>query len=350
MLREQEMSEDIICIDGSQGEGGGQIVRTSLALACVTGRAVRIENVRAGRPKPGLSAQHVSCVRAACEISSGDCVGNEKGSKLLEFRPGEIAPGNYHFDIGTAGACSLVIQTLLPALFFAKEPSRVTVSGGTHNPFAPPFDFLYRTFFPRLGDFGLQAQIKLLRYGFYPAGGGVMQVDVQPGAGKGLVRIDFTHRSRGVKLNAVIYTSQLPDRVAELQRKLLMGSGLPFQQVRHIDVKDSAGPGNCVIAEFAAGEHTTVFSAFGRRGKHSKKVIAELVDLTQRFIDSAGAVDHFLADQLLLYMALAGGGRLTTETISSHCRTNMEVIQAFLPVDFSITQLPRAWELFCTPR
>jgi len=175
-----------------------------------------------------------------------------------------------------------------------------------------------------------------------------MQIDVQPLADKTLTQIDITERAGTATLDWLIYTARLPDRLADRQRKLLGEVDLPIRQIRHIDAGDSAGPGNCVIAEVISDSHTTVFSAFGQRGKHSNKVIAELVELTSHFIDSSAAVDRFLADQLLLYVALAGGGRFTTDAISNHCRTNMEVIKAFLPVEFSIRQLARAWEITCT--
>ena len=344
------MTQELVTIDGAQGEGGGQIVRTSLALACVTGKPVRINNIRAGRPKPGLAAQHLSCVRAACAISTGHCRGDQIGSRSLEFWPTTVAGGSYRFDIGTAGACSLVAQTVLPALFLAPRPSEIALTGGTHNPWAPPFDFLEKTFLPRLGDFGLKADTKLTKYGFYPAGGGILNVAVYSSSKTRLSTVNLTEPCQVRQINCFIYTSQLPLRIADLQRQLLLDSALPIDNVRHIEINNADSPGNCVIAEVERGRHTSVFSAFGRKGKPSRQVVAELVQLTSRFIASEAAVDGILADQLLLYMALAGGGCITTEIISPHCRTNIEVIKSFFPLEFLVTEKQKAWEIICVGR
>lgn len=344
------MAKDAVRIDGSLGEGGGQTLRTSLSLACVTGRPLVIERIRAGRPRPGLAAQHLTCVRAARDISAASCGGDAIGSQALEFAPGRIEGGEYRFDIGTAGACSLVLQTVLPPLFFAGRPSVVTVTGGTHNMMAPPHDFLDRTFLPRLRDFGLDAGVQCLRRGFYPAGGGVLRAEIAAARREELRPIEFVHRRGGERLAARIYTSRLPENVASLQRKLLLHCGLPLRDIRHIEAGDAAGPGNCVTLDVIAHGHTSVFTAFGARGKHSSRVIAELMAQVQPFLKSAGAADPHLADQLLLYMALAGGGRITTSEVIAHCRANMEVIRAFLPVNFIVTALPNAWEIACARR
>jgi RNA 3'-terminal phosphate cyclase (ATP) len=171
---------DTVVIDGSTGEGGGQILRTSLSLACVTGRSLHIENIRAARRNPGLAKQHLSCVRAACQICSGKCRGATQGSKVLDFEPKPVQSGDFHLDIGSAGSASLVVQTLLPPLFLAGKPSTVTVTGGTHNPLAPPFDFLAETFLPAIATGGFHAACKLIKHGFYPAGGGRLTFYIQP--------------------------------------------------------------------------------------------------------------------------------------------------------------------------
>ena len=173
-------SRPAVAIDGAVGEGGGQTLRTSLALSLVTGRAFRITNIRAGRAKPGLLRQHLTAVRAAVEISDAACDGAEIGAGELVFRPGAVRAGDYRFAIGTAGSTTLVLQTVLPALALAGGPSRLTLEGGTHNPFAPPFDFLARTFLPVFNRFGPQVEATLTRAGFYPAGGGQIAVSVVP--------------------------------------------------------------------------------------------------------------------------------------------------------------------------
>lgn len=169
-----------LIIDGSQGEGGGQVLRTSLALSMVTGRPFRIEGIRAGRANPGLLRQHLTGVRAAAEISGAKVQGAELGSKQLTFEPGEVRAGDYQFSIGTAGSTTLVLQTILPALLAAKGRSTMVLEGGTHNPAAPPFDFLQRVFLPLVNRMGPRVSVELERHGFFPAGGGCFRVVVDP--------------------------------------------------------------------------------------------------------------------------------------------------------------------------
>jgi len=351
---------ETIFIDGSMGEGGGQILRTSLALSCITGKRLHIENIRSARRNPGLAKQHLSCVQAACRICNGKSHGATQGSKVLDFQARPVHSGDFRFDIGSAGSASLVIQTLLPALFLANKASTVTVTGGTHNPLAPPFDFLSETFLPAIKTAGFQGDCKLLRHGFFPAGGGKITLRVQPRQKKSPVpvpppfllsqestgvqanqTINFCDRGQEFRINAWIYTAKLPTHIAHRQQKLLLQSGLNIQNIEHIEVRDSQGPGNAVCIRLCCNKRTTVFTAFGMRGKPSEQVISEVVNLAKHFIDSGAAVDNFLADQLLLYMAIANGGCFTTDRISEHTKTNMEVIKKFLPVDFVIEQGPR---------
>ncbi|HUK89269.1 MAG TPA: RNA 3'-terminal phosphate cyclase, partial [Blastocatellia bacterium] len=186
----------MIVIDGSFGEGGGQILRSSLALALVTGQAFRITNIRAGRKNPGLLRQHLTAVSAATEVGEADVTGASIGSKELSFSPTRIKPGKYSFAVGTAGSTTLVLQTVLPALAIAGEASTITLEGGTHNPFAPPFDFLVKAFLPLLNRMGSDVSCSLLRYGFYPAGGGKMEVCIGPA--NQLRPIDLTERGAAV--------------------------------------------------------------------------------------------------------------------------------------------------------
>ncbi|MHC4284189.1 MAG: RNA 3'-terminal phosphate cyclase [Planctomycetota bacterium] len=237
---------DTVFIDGSAGEGGGQILRTSLTLSCITGRSLHIENIRAARRNPGLANQHLICVRAACQICNGQSQGATKSSQVLNFQPGPIRSGNYHFDIGSAGSASLVIQTLLPALFLADKPSTVTVTGGTHNPMAPPFDFLGETFLPAIANAGFDGICTLIRHGFYPAGGGKITFNIQPRQKSTEQIIDFCQPVRNFRIKGRIYTAKLPERVAQRQRKLLLQSKLNVKNTEHIEVEDSDGPGNCV--------------------------------------------------------------------------------------------------------
>ena len=170
----------MIVIDGSAGEGGGQVLRSALGLSLVTGRPFTIENIRGRRKNPGLLRQHLTAVKAACEVGLAECKGAELGCRGLVFAPKGVRPGSYHWTIGSAGSCTLVMQTVLPALMVAAGPSDIVIEGGTHNPMAPPSDFLKETFLPLLARMGTKVEIELLRPGFYPAGGGKIQVRVEP--------------------------------------------------------------------------------------------------------------------------------------------------------------------------
>lgn len=335
-----------VLIDGSKGEGGGQILRTSLALSCITGKPLRIENIRAARRNPGLARQHLACVQAACEISNARCQGDALGSQVLDFQPGPVRSGDFHFDIGSAGSASLVVQTVLPALFGAYKPSRVTVTGGTHNPWAPPFDFLSETFLPAISTAGLSADCKIVRHGFYPAGGGKMTFSIEP-RGQSIRPIDLCGGGDEFQIHARIYTAKLPPHIARRQQKLLSESALNIADVEHIEVTDSDGPGNCIMIRLVGGGRTTVFTAFGQRGKPSEKVVGEAVSQAEVFLKSGTAVDRFLADQLLIYMAVSNAGAFTTSELSKHLTTNIEVIKQFLQIEFKTAEQGRKCRVSC---
>ena len=356
---------ETVFVDGSAGEGGGQILRTSLSLACITGRNLHIENIRAARRNPGLAKQHLSCVRAACEISGGQCKGAAIGSQVLDFQPGTIHGGNFAFDIGSAGSATLVIQTILPALFLADKPSTVTVTGGTHNPWAPPFDFLAETFLPAIKAVGFGVDCKLIKHGFFPAGGGKITLNVRPWRRIPGRTIDFCQPAENIRIHARIYTAKLPPHIAERQKKLLLQSKLKFKNIEHIEVKDSDGPGNCIMIRLVPasslrdgdGSRTTVFTAFGQKGKPSEKVVGEVVKLTEDFLPSGAAIDRFLADQLPIYMAMnyrpggekpapaKAGDCYTASDLTTHLTTNIETIKKFLPVNFTIEQQNQTYRI-----
>jgi RNA 3'-terminal phosphate cyclase (ATP) len=340
-----------VFIDGSMGEGGGQILRTSLALSCITGRRLHIENIRSARRNPGLANQHLCCVQAACQVCNGESAGAELGSKVLDFYPEAIQGGEFNFDTGSAGSASLVIQTVLPALFLAEKPSVVTVTGGTHNPMAPPFDFLSETFLPAIASAGFHCECRLIKHGFFPAGGGKMILNIQPrqkSTVDGHRVINLCLASWEPQIDARIYTAKLPSHISQRQEKLLVQSRVNIQNTGHIEATDSDGPGNAVCIRLGY-ERTTVFTAFGMRGKPSEEVIREVVDLAKNFVNSGAAVDRFLADQLLIYMAVTNGGCYTTDQISAHTETNMEVIRRFLPVSFVTEQQGSCFRVTCQP-
>ena len=353
---------ETVLIDGGMGEGGGQILRTSLALSCITGKHLHIENIRAARPRPGMARQHLSCVRAACQISQGRSEGAALGSQVLDFAPGCVRSGDFSLPVGSAGSASLVIQTVLPALFLAEKPSTVTVTGGTHNPWAPPFDFLAETFLPAIASAGFAADCKLVKHGFFPAGGGKISFTIQPWQEKPNKKIDLREPPEEPQVHARIYTARLPAHIAHRQEKLLCQSGLSIKTFEHIDVTDSDGPGNCIMLRLCDSRRTTVFTAFGAKGKRSEKVVDEVAGLAQNFLTSDAAIDCFSADQLLIYMAISNprlggekpvpakaGGSYTTNDLSTHLTTNIETIKKFLPVSFKTEHQDRIYRISCAP-
>jgi RNA 3'-terminal phosphate cyclase (ATP) len=357
-IREDNM--ETVFIDGSMGEGGGQILRTSLALACITGRNLHIENIRAARRKPGLAKQHLVCVLAACQICGGKCKGAAIGSQVLDFQPGPIRGGDFSFDIGSAGSATLVIQTILPALFLADKPSTVTVTGGTHNPWAPPYDFLAETFLPAIRSAGFDADCKLEKHGFYPAGGGKIVLNIQPRHQKQNQSLNFCQPAEDIQIYARIYTAKLPAHIAQRQKKLLLQSKSNFKNIEHIEVTDSDGPGNCIMIGLCGRGRTTLFTAFGQKGKPSEKVVGEVTNLAKDFLASSAAIDRFLADQLLIYMAISShfakdsetGARknaccYTTNQLTTHLTTNIETIKKFLPVNFKTEHKDRIYKISC---
>lgn len=336
--------ENHITIDGSAGEGGGQVLRSSLTLSLVTGRPFRIQNIRAARKRPGLLRQHLTAVRAAADIGKAQTDGATLGSERLSFVPGAIHSGRYRFAVGTAGSATLVLQTVLPVLLTAPGPSELTLEGGTHNPWAPPLDFLERALLPIVRRMGPEIETSLQRHGFYPAGGGVFSVRIEPVPK--LRRVDLPHRGDVLHRETSAVVSRLPIEIARREvRTVLDRLGWPEDcgGTRRVD---SAGPGNCVTIELAAQHVTELFTGFGRKGVPAQRVAAEAADQARRYLSAGVPVGEHLADQLLVPMAIAGGGSFTTVEPSSHTRTNIEVIRRFLDVEVRTTQLSHdVWQI-----
>jgi RNA 3'-terminal phosphate cyclase (ATP) len=338
----------MITIDGSFGEGGGQILRTALALALVTGQPFRIEKIRAGRKNPGLLRQHLTAVNAAAKIGQAETAGASIGSTHLTFTPGRVAHGDYHFAIGTAGSATLVLQTVLPALLGSDDQSqqtRLTIEGGTHNPFAPPFDFLAKAFLPLLNRMGVRVEATLERYGFYPAGGGKIEITINPA--KKLNRIELNERGKIVDRRATALLAHLPRNIAErelgvVHRKL----SWPQKWLKVQTVTNSPGPGNVVTLEIESENVTEVFTGFGERNVAAEAVADQAVLAARRYLASDTAVGEHLADQLLLPMALARGGSFTSVPPSRHTTTNIEIIRKFLDLEIDAEQMTnRSWKI-----
>jgi RNA 3'-terminal phosphate cyclase (ATP) len=334
----------MITIDGSSGEGGGQILRTSLALSLVTGQPFRMEKIRARRPKPGLRRQHLTAVLAAAEVGKAEVEGAELESRELVFVPSGVRPGEYRFDVGTAGSTTLVLQTVLPALMTASGPSQLRIEGGTHNIHAPPVDFLERAFLPILARMGPKVALTLQRPGFYPAGGGSIRVEIQPA--EQLRRIELVERGRILRRTACGVVARLPMHIAEREVETIRRRmSWPAESVSTRAV-ESAGPGNIVTVEIQSEHVSEVFTGFGQRGLPAEKVAAGAVREARRYLKAGVPVGPHLADQLLLPMALTGGGSFRTLTPSSHTTTNIETLGRFLDVAIRTEQLDRdVWQV-----
>ncbi len=338
----------MLIIDGSQGEGGGQILRTSLALSLVKSQPIRIVDIRVGRKKPGLLRQHLTAVDAAAEIGRAEITGAAIGSQELTFvpAPGKPASGDYHFSVGTAGSATLVLQTVLPALLTADGRSTLALEGGTHNPFAPPYDFLVKSFLPLIRRMGAKVEAKLERPGFYPAGGGLMTVTIEPAAT--LTGFDLLERGEITRQSSRVLLSRLPRHIAERELKVIERRlNWPAECLSIEEVTTSPGPGNVVLIEIGSAEVTEVFTSFGQRGVKAETVASRAVQQALDYIAANVPVGEHLADQLLLPLALAGGGMFRTTPPTQHTQTNIEVIKLFLDdVIVSTEQIDAsAWEV-----
>ncbi len=334
------MLDEMLTIDGSLGEGGGQILRTAVGVAGVTGQAVRIEKIRAGRQKPGLMRQHLTAVNAAAEICSAKVSGNSAGSTELSFCPGTVRAGEYRFSIGTAGSATLVLQTVLPMLLTANGPSRLILEGGSHNLAAPPFEFLASAFLPLVNRMGPTVEAMLERYGFFPAGGGRLVVNIQPASH--LQGFDLCDRGPMINASAQVLISNLPMNIAEREARRLKARLPELKDRVRIEPVPSAGPGNIVIVQYQFQNVTEIATAFGRLGTSAETVANEASGSIKSYLKSDCPVGENLSDQILLPLALSAaaygspagrrGGTFRTREISPHLRTHIAILQQLLPI------------------
>jgi RNA 3'-terminal phosphate cyclase (ATP) len=325
----------LIDIDGSRGEGGGQVLRTSLALSLITGSPFRIDNIRAKRKSPGLLRQHLTAVNAASEVGGAAVDGASLGSTSLTFVPQAIRAGAYAFAIGTAGSTMLVLQTILLPRALAGEESTIEIEGGTHNPAAPPFDFLQLAFLPLLRRMGAAVDLELVRPGFYPAGGGKIRARIAPA--KRLARLELESRGAIVSRCARAVVANLPYAIAQREVQAVaqeLGWGEECLQAHTLT--GSIGPGNAISVIVESEQVTDVFTAFGERGVPAERVAQNAASQAKRYLDSDAAVGEHLADQLLLPMAVGEGGTFTTTPLTGHSTTNIEVIRKFVDVTVEV--------------
>jgi RNA 3'-terminal phosphate cyclase (ATP) len=324
---------ELLIIDGAMGEGGGQVLRSALSLSLLTGQGIEIHRIRAGRSRPGLMPQHLAAVEAAKAVGRADVVGARLGSQQLCFQPRGIFAGDYHFDIGTAGATSLVLQTLALPLQFTSEASTLTINGGTHVPWSPCFHYLDRHWRPLLQAMGYRLSLELRMAGFYPAGGGCISAQVEPHGG--LRPVDLSRRGRLREIRGLAAVAGLPLHIAErMQRQVTKRLGKTAVEVVQLPTR-SPGAFLMLCARFEQAQ--ACYVSLGKRGKLAERVADESIDQVQAMLDGEAAIDPWLADQLLLPLALVPGRSiLRVERISSHLRTLADLVHRFIPVSIEL--------------
>jgi len=324
-------------IDGSFGEGGGQILRTALSLSCLLKKPFRMFNIRKGRRKPGLMPQHLACVRLLSLISNAKVGGADVGSTEMVFEPGDPKPGDYFFDIGTAGSTTLLLQAVLPPLIFARDSSRITLVGGTHVPFSPPYHYISEIFLPMLGRLGIEVHSSIERHGFYPKGGGKISVTVEPCSG--IDGISFQERGDISSVTGISAVGKLPLSIAERQKRAAGAvlAGMPvLPDIRTVGV-DSFSPGTFVFLKAESPTCLSGFSSLGEIGKRAEAVGEEAARELVRHLETGACIDLHLADQLVIYFGLAkGASRFTTSVISGHLMTNLIAIRQFLDISYTV--------------
>lgn len=331
----------MIEIDGSFGEGGGQILRTALSLSSLFKKPFRIFNIRKGRKKPGLMPQHLTSVRAAQLISGAEVIGAEIGSSELIFRPRGIKGGDFFFDTGTAGSTSLVLQTIIPALIFSREKTTVILKGGTHVPFSPSFDYIAEVFVPTLKKLGIEVGITIESYGFYPKGGGKITAEIFPA--KNLKPMRIIERGKVIKIRGYSSVGNLPLSIAERQKDAAIEKIChEVKDLKHLPAIETInvstpGQGTFIYLHAESENAHAGFTALSERGKRAEVVGKEAASQFVEYYSTNAALESHLPDQIVLYLSMAGEESIfTTSCITQHLMTNLEIIGLFHKFSYSV--------------
>ncbi len=328
---------EIIEIDGAYGEGGGQVLRTALALSAILGKPFTIHHIRSKRKNPGLQAQHLKAIEAIVKITGAETEGVQFGSQRITFLPKRILHGDYHVEVKTAGSITLILQAILFPLCFAKGNSCLTLIGGTHVPWSPPFHYLTEVLFPILREMGISISVILEKWGFYPKGGGKALLAIQPISE--LKPIPLIDRGPLIKIYGLSAVSNLPHHIAERQRTQALKR---IQKGLNIDAEinlllhaPSIGQGSFLFLLAKFQNVLAGFSSLGERGKPAERVADEAVNELREYMDAEGCLDPHLADQMVPFLALTPGkSSFTTTKVTDHLVTNLWVASRFLGFEF----------------
>lgn len=343
----------MIDIDGSYGEGGGQLLRMAVALAAITGQGVRLHKVRARRANPGLAPQHLAAVKAVAALCGAEAEGLQVKSQEIVFQPARLRGGEFQFDVGTAGSITLVLQAVLPVALMGPERLVMRITGGTDVRASPPLDYFRAVFLPLLSLMGARVSLHVERRGYYPRGGGEVRVEVEPGAGLQPLRLATRGALRAV--GGIAHVSNLPAHIAA-RMALAAQQALPPVPAPQIEQQllawpQAIGPGGAIVLWAHWGQSVLGAAATAQRGVPAEQLGAEAGHALRADIESGATLDVHAADQMLVYCALADGpSHFTVRTLSSHARTTLWLIGHFLPVEFGVRQAGPLWRVDCRPR
>jgi len=344
------MDTKYIIVDGAAGEGGGQLLRASLALSMALGRPFRMVNIRSKRSRPGLKRQHLTCLQAAQTICGAQVTGDSINSREITFVPGPVKPGKYRFDIGSGGSCTMVLQALVPPLLTASAPSRITVTGGTHVPYSPPFEFFRDTLLPWLEKLGPRLTASMGRLGFMQFGGGSITVDIEPSPILEILEVDECGAFIGAEGSIRVYN--LHEGIAERECAVLQAENFAdlglCEESLHVEKRTRSveGPGNAVVLTVHRESGATICSGIGQRGIAAESVARQAGGRAMAFLRAEVPAEKHLADQLLVPLALAGGGSFLTEKPSLHTITCMELLPLFVNIKArAMQQNAKVWRI-----
>ncbi len=342
----------MIEVDGGHGEGGGQLLRMAVALSALTETPVRIVRIRAGRPTPGLAAQHVTAINAVAALCAAEVTGVAVGASSIEFRPGNLASGHFSFDVGTAGSITLVLQALLPVAAAAGGPVRVRLVGGTDVRWSPPIDYFNRVFLALLRGLGSHADVEVLRRGYYPRGGGVVDIVVEPT--RSWSSLGNPERGEIQRVRGIAHVSNLPEHVPKRMKHAALRRlhGIPDVKIeeRVYQGEEAIGQGGALVLWAETEASLLGAGSLAERGKPSERIGEEAAVSLKAEIESQATLDVHAADQVLVYLARADNpSRFHVRAVSGHMETMMWLIPQFLACRFAIVREPGGWQVSVEP-